>query len=103
MTGIWLVVGVLCAGTVAIKAVGPLALGGRRPSERALGVIALVAPALLAGLIVYETFIGDGGGVRVDARVVGLAAALAAAAARLPMLAVLLAAATATALVRAVA
>jgi Branched-chain amino acid transport protein (AzlD) len=99
---IWLVVAALFVGTVAIKAAGPLALGGRRPPERALHVIALVAPALLAGLVVYETFTADGQGIEIDARVVGLAAASMAAAARLPLLVIVLIAALATALARAV-
>jgi len=43
----WIVVAALCAGTVALKAAGPVTLGGRRLSPRAAGVIGLVAPALL--------------------------------------------------------
>ena len=103
MTATWLVVAALFVGTVAIKAAGPLAVGGRKPPERALRVIALVAPALLAGLVVYETFTADGQGVEIDARVIGLASAAVAAAIRLPMLAVVLVAALATAAARAVA
>ena len=38
--------------TVCIKAVGPVALGGRELPERFTGVIALMAPALLAALVV---------------------------------------------------
>ena len=38
--------------TAAIKAVGPVALGGRELPERLTGVIALMAPALLAALVV---------------------------------------------------
>ena len=44
----WIVVAVLFAGTVVLKAVGPVTFGGRRLSLRAAGVIGLVAPALLA-------------------------------------------------------
>ncbi len=103
MTEIWIVVLALFAGTVVIKAAGPLALGGRRPPEHALGVIALVAPALLAALVVHETFGAGGGGLQVDTRAAGVTAALVAALARLPMLAVVLIAAGATALARALA
>jgi branched-subunit amino acid transport protein len=38
--------------TAAIKAVGPVALGGRELPERLTGVIALMAPAVLAALVV---------------------------------------------------
>ena len=41
--------------TAAIKAVGPVALGGRELPERLIGVIALMAPALLAALVVTAT------------------------------------------------
>ena len=101
MSAVWLVVIGLCVGTLAIKAAGPLAVGGRELPERARAVISLVAPALVAALVVYETFTPeDGVGVVVDARLVGLGAAALALWARLPMLAVVVVAATATALTR---
>lgn len=101
MSAVWLVVIGLCVGTLAIKAAGPLAVGGRELPERAREVISLVAPALVAALVVYETFTPeDGVGVVVDARLVGLGAAALALWARLPMLAVVVVAATATALTR---
>ena len=101
MSPVWLVVLGLCLGTVAIKAAGPLAVGGRKLPERARGVISLVAPALVAALVVYETFTPeDGVGVVVDARIVGLGAAVLALWARLPVLAVVVVAAAATALTR---
>ena len=51
-------------------------LGGRELPARAQGVIALVAPALLAALIVIET-VGapEGGALELDARVLGVGAA----------------------------
>jgi hypothetical protein len=96
----WPVTAVLFVATVAYKAVGPFALGHRRPPDRALAVIALVAPALLTGLVLYETFVADGSGLTVDARLVGLVVAAAAAAVRLPMMVVIVLAAAATAGVR---
>lgn len=99
---IWVVIAVLCVATVTLKASGPLALGEREPSERALRVISLVAPAVLTGLVVYETLGHTGGGLTVDERVVGLAAAAAAIAARAPMAAVIVIAAAATAASRAI-
>jgi hypothetical protein len=64
-------------------------------------VIGLLAPPLLAALVLVET-IGDGeGGFSLDARLGGLAAAAIALALRLPTLAVVVTAATAAALLRA--
>ena len=40
--------------TAAIKAFGPIALGGRELPERFTSVIALLAPALLAALVVTQ-------------------------------------------------
>jgi uncharacterized membrane protein len=101
VTDAWVTIGVLSACTVAIKAAGPLALGGRALPDRVNAVTRLVAPALLASLVVYETFSAGGTGLTVDARVAGLGAAAAALALRLPMLAVVVVAAAATALARA--
>ena len=94
---IWAIIATLCVATVALKASGPLALGTREPTKRALRVISLVAPAMLAGLVVYESLIGRGGGVAFDERLVGLATAGLAIALRAPMAAVIVLAAAATA------
>jgi hypothetical protein len=102
MSSTWVTIAALAVGTVAAKLVGPLALRGHRPSPRFLAVTALVAPAILAALVVYETFGGSDRGVHLDARAVGLAAALLALAARAPMIAVIVIAAAATALARAI-
>jgi hypothetical protein len=99
----WITIAALCVGTVAIKAFGPLAVGGRTPSERLSGVIKLIAPAMLAALIVYEALGADGHGVAFDARLVGLAVAGLGLLARLPLLVVVALAAVATALARALA
>ncbi len=101
MTAVWVTIAALTVGTVASKAVGPLLLGHRPPGPRTLAVTMLVAPALLAALVLYETF-GASGGITLDARAAGLGAAVLAILARAPMLAVILIAAAATAAVRAV-
>jgi hypothetical protein len=103
MTAAWAAVVALCVATASMKAIGPVSFGGRRLSGRAASVIALVAPALLASLVVYETLSADGPGIELDARVVGLAAAGAALALNRSMLVVVAAAAVATALTRAIA
>ncbi len=97
MTVVWPITAALFLGTVALKAAGPLTLGRRRPPERALAVISLVAPAILTGLVVYETLNATPSGIALDARAAGLVVALAAALAKLPMIVVvILAAATAS-------
>jgi uncharacterized membrane protein len=101
MSAVWILIAVLFAGTVALKAAGPITVGGRRLSPRAAAVIGLVAPALLAALVAYETLTPGRPGVVADARLVGLAAAAAAIALRRSMLVVVIVAAAATALARA--
>lgn len=103
MSAVWLMIAALCVGTIALKAAGPATLRGRRPSRRAMSVIALVAPAVLASLVLYQTFGDTPSGITVDARVVGLLVAGAAIALRAPVLVVVAAAAVATALTRALA
>lgn len=70
----WLVIAGLVAGTAAIKSAGPLLLGGRPLPPRAGAVIALLAPALLAALVVVDT-LSEGQSLRADERVLGVAAA----------------------------
>lgn len=101
MNATWITIAVLFAGTVAIKSVGPVAVGGSPPSERLSSVIRLVAPALLAALIVYEALGADGHGPRLDARLIGVGVAAAGLLARLPLLVIVALAALATALARA--
>lgn len=100
MTAVWIAVAVVGVATIALKAVGPVALGGRSLPPRLMGVIELLAPALLAALVVTQVFASEQRLV-IDARAVGLAAAAAALLLRAPILVVVVAAAAATALVRA--
>jgi branched-subunit amino acid transport protein len=97
----WAVIGALAAGTFLIKAAGPAVLGQRPLPERLTGVIALLAPALLAGLVITEAFSGpQPHHVTVDARAVGLVVAVIGRLLRLPLPVILILAAAATALVR---
>jgi hypothetical protein len=101
MTDAIVVILALTAATVVLKALGPVSVGAREPSERVLAVTSLLAPALLAGLVVYETFgTTSGPGITVDARLGGLVAAVLALMLRLPMLAVVAVAAAVTAALR---
>jgi hypothetical protein len=98
----WIVVVGLSSATIAIKAAGPMLLGGRPLPTRLTGVVALAGPALLAALVAIDTFGGDRS-LTIDARVIGVGVAAVAIALRAPVLVVVVAAAAATALVRAIA
>jgi branched-subunit amino acid transport protein len=101
MTAVWTTIGVLAVVSAAIKATGPVLVGGRELPGWAARIIALLAPALLAALVVVDTF-ADGKSLVVDARAAGLAAAGIAVALRAPIIVVILLAAAVTAVVRAV-
>ena len=100
MTTAWIVVAVLFVGTAIMRAAGPVAFGGRSLSGRGAAVVGLVAPALLGALVVYESVSTGGQGIELDARLIGLAAAALALVLRVPLIAVVLVAAVATALAR---
>jgi uncharacterized membrane protein len=99
----WVTIALLAVATAAIRAAGPVLVGGRDLHPRLYGVIALLAPALLAALVVVETFTGPDGELEVDERAAGVAAAGAALALRAPILAVIAIAAAVTAGARAIA
>jgi branched chain amino acid efflux pump len=96
---VWLVVGAVGLGTVAMKAAGPVLLGGRALPPRLLGVVALLAPALLAALVVTQVFAGDRRLV-VDERLIGVLAAVVALRLRAGLLVVVVVAAATTAVAR---
>jgi branched-subunit amino acid transport protein len=95
----WASVLAVGAGTVVLKGVGPVIVGGRRVPPRLLGVLSMLAPALLAALVVAEGF-ASGRSLVIDARVAGLAAGGLAVALRAPIWLVVLAGGVATAVVR---
>ncbi|MER5708730.1 AzlD domain-containing protein [Streptomyces sp. NPDC002122] len=49
---LWIAIGAIALISFAFKAAGPAVLGGRQLPARTRSVLALVAPALLAGFIV---------------------------------------------------
>jgi hypothetical protein len=99
VTSVWVVIAVLALATAGLKLAGPLALGGRPLHPKALNVVELLASALLAALVVVETF-GKGRLLVLDARVLGAAFAAVAVWRRAPMIVVVLGAAAVTALAR---
>jgi branched-subunit amino acid transport protein len=98
----WVVVLLVGAATVALKAVGPVLIGGRELPPRLTGVVSLLAPAVLAALVVTQV-VGGSRELVLDERLLGLGAAAVALVLRAPLLVVVLAAAAATALARTVA
>ncbi len=99
MTEAWIVVGLVGAATVALKSVGPVVLGGRPLPDHLIGVVSLLAPALLAALVLTQVVGGDRE-IVLDARLFGLAAAVVALLMRAPLLVVVVAAAASAAIVR---
>ena len=75
MSDVWLTIALLLATTVFVRGAGPVAMGDRELGRRTSGVVELLAPALLAALIVVETVGGSDGGIAPDARIAGVAAA----------------------------
>lgn len=97
---VWIAVIAVGLGTIALKGVGPVLLGGRPLPARLDAVVVLLGPTLLAALVVTQT-VGDSEGFVADARLAGVGAATVAIALRAPLLVVVALAATTTALVRA--
>jgi len=99
MSDAWVIVVATGLGTMAIKAAGPVLLGGRALPSRVGHIVAHLAPALLAALVATAAF-ADEGRLTLDARAAGLAVAAVAIALRTPVLLVVILAAAAAAVVR---
>jgi branched-subunit amino acid transport protein len=98
----WTAILLLAGLAYAFKAIGLVGLDGVALPDWFAKVTGLLPPALLAALVVVQTFATDTHLV-LDARAAGLAAGCLAVAARAPFLVVVVAAAGTTALLRAVA
>lgn len=101
MTAVWITIGALALATAALKLAGPLLLGGRGLPLGAMSVIELLASALLAALVVVETF-GKGRSLTLDARALGVAFAAIVLLRRGPMTVAVLGAAVVAAVARAI-
>ena len=95
----WVVIAIVGAATILFKAAGPVLLGARELPPRVSAVVEVLAPAMLAALVVTQTVGGDRE-IVVDERLVGIAAGGIAVWLRAPLLAVMVVAAAAAALVR---
>jgi uncharacterized membrane protein len=102
VTQIWITIAALALATGALKLAGPLFLGGRALPNQVMNVVEPLASALLAALVVVETF-GKGRALTLDARAIGAAFAALALMRRTPLMVVVIGAAAVAALMRAIA
>ena len=99
MPVLWITIVAVALARAAIRAAGPILLGGRELPSSANAVIALLAPTLLAALVVTQTF-GEDGWLVLDEKTIGVAVAAVALALRAPVLLAVALAVVATALAR---
>ena len=99
MSAAWITVLVVGAGTAVLKAVGPVGVANKELPPRVTELLSMVGPAILAALVVSETF-AHGRHLVVDARIAGVAAGAVAVLLRAPLWAVVIVGALATAVVR---
>ena len=100
MSSTWIAIIALALATAALKLIGPLLLGGRSLPPDAMNIVELLASALLAALVIVETF-GKGRSLTVDARALGAAFAVVVLLRRAPLMVVVLGAAAVAAITRA--
>ena len=96
----WIVVAVVGFVTVLFKAAGPVFLGRRELPPRALGLVEVLAPAMLAALVVTQLVGGDRELVFDGSRLLGVAVGGVALWLRAPLLVVLVAAGAVAGLAR---
>jgi branched-subunit amino acid transport protein len=99
MSATWTVVLLVGAFTMALKAAGPVLVGGRALPAQLEDAFGLLAPSLLAALVVTQAVAEDGELV-FDERLVGVGVAVVAIRLRAPLILVMVLAALSTALVR---
>jgi uncharacterized membrane protein len=100
VTALWITIVVVALVSAAIRAFGPILVGGRELSPSANAVIALLVPVLLTALVVTQTF-GEDGRLVLDEKAIGVAVAAIALALRAPVLLTVALAVVTTALARA--
>lgn len=95
----WTAVIVLAVISLALKAIGPVLLGGRELPPRLVALLGLVPVPMLAALVLVGT-VADGRHLQTDARLPALAVAAVLVWRRAPFLLVIVAAAATAAVVR---
>jgi branched-subunit amino acid transport protein len=99
VTALWITIVAVALASAAIRAFGPILVGGRELPQSANAIIAQLAPALLAALVVTQTF-GEDGRLVLDEKAIGVAIAAVALALRAPVLLAVALAVVATALAK---
>ena len=99
MSDTWILVLVVGALTIAFRAGGPVLLAGRELPPRLVEAFELLAPSLLAALVVTQA-VGGKEAIVLDSRLVGVAAGVVAIRFKAPLIVVIVVAALATALAR---
>ena len=95
----WTLVLLLAAAAYSFKVLGLIVIGRRQLPSTLERCLALITAALIAALVVTDTF-GDGKDLVIDARAAGVAAAALAAWRRAPLIVVIVVGAAVTATVR---
>lgn len=95
----WVVIAVVGTATMAFKASGPVLLGHRELPQRVTSVVEVLAPAMLAALVVTQTVGGDRELV-LDERLAGVLVGGVAVWLRAPLIVVMIAAAATAGLIR---
>ena len=95
----WALIAVVGAVTMAFKASGPVLLGARALPPRVASVVGVLAPAMLAALVVTQAVGGDRA-IEVDERLAGVVTGGVAIWLRAPLIVVMLVAAATAALIR---
>jgi branched-subunit amino acid transport protein len=85
VTAVWTSIAIVAVANFAIKASGPVLLGGRELPELLLRIIALLAAAILTALVVVGTLSEDGR-LKFDEQSIGVAVAGVALVLRAPLL-----------------
>ena len=99
MSTVWLCVLVVGVASILFKATGPVLLGRSELPGWLAGPVGLLAPAVLAALVVTQSVAGDRA-IVADPRLAGLAIGAVAIALRAPLLVVIVVAAMTAALIR---
>jgi branched-subunit amino acid transport protein len=95
----WVVIVVVGVVTMAFKASGPVLLGRRELPPRVTSVVEVLAPAMLAALVVTQAVGGDRA-IVIDERLAGVVAGGVAIWLRAPIIVVMLVAGATAALIR---
>jgi branched-subunit amino acid transport protein len=85
MSDSWLVVLLVSASTIVLKASGPVVLGSRTLPPRLVNVVMLLAPVLLTAFVVVQT-IGGNEEIVIDARLPAVVAGGVAIVLRVPLI-----------------